>query len=241
MPSFSPAGSRRIVFWIEMTFLLVLSVTGWLYVTNGMPSWLKPPVALGSMPVGVPWYGALGGVAISLTGVFEHRYDWDSRYFFWHVGRPFMGAAVAIVAVLIIQAGILAAGVEPANPDGSTRNLFYYIVAFLVGYREESFRSMMKRVADVFFTSESAGSAPVVVAFEPVSGPIGSEVTIRGSGLKGATVVRFGMTESPSFRVNSDAEIVAEVPEAEGAVVVTVVNDKGASASTSTFEVTGAG
>jgi hypothetical protein len=241
MPSFSPAASRRIVFWIEMAFLLVLAVIGWLYLTNGMPSWLAPPASLGPMPLGVPWYGALGGVAISLTGVFEHRYDWEPRYFFWHVGRPFMGATVAVVAVLIIQAGILAAGVEPANPDGSTRNLFYYIVAFLVGYREESFRAMIKRVADVFFTSESAGSAPVVVGFDPASGPIGSEVTIRGSGFRGATVVRFGMRESPSFRINSDAEIVAEVPETEGSVAVTVVNDKGASANTATFHVTGAG
>lgn len=72
MPTFTPAVSRRIVFWIEMAFLAILGVSGWLYITGGMPSWLAPPAALGPMPLGVPWYGALGGIAISLTGVFEH-------------------------------------------------------------------------------------------------------------------------------------------------------------------------
>jgi hypothetical protein len=239
VPTFTPAVSRRIVFWIEMAFLAILGVSGWLYITGGMPSWLVAPSSLGPMPLGVPWYGALGGIAISLTGVFEHRYDWDPKYFLWHLGRPFMGALVAIVAVLIIQAGILAAGVEPADPDSGTSDLFYYIVAFLVGYREESFRSMMKRVADVFFTSETAGSAPVVLGVDPPSGPAGSEVTVKGAGFNGARVVRFGMVESPVFRVNSDGELIAEVPETTGSVAVTVVNDKGASTNNATFDVTG--
>ena len=63
--------SRKRVFWLEMGYLALLGISGWLFLTKGFPSWFDPPKALGPMPVGVPWYGALGGVVISLTGVFE--------------------------------------------------------------------------------------------------------------------------------------------------------------------------
>jgi len=32
------------------------------------------------VPVGVPWFGAVGAVLISLTGVFAHEHDWDPNY-----------------------------------------------------------------------------------------------------------------------------------------------------------------
>jgi len=228
--------SRRIVFWIEIFYMALLGVVGWLYVTKGLPSWFKPPATLGPMPLGVPWYGALGGVVISLTGVFEHRYDWDSRYFFWHAARPFIGAAVAVVAVLIFQAGILAAGVDPADDDTrTTQDLIYYVLAFLVGYREESFRGMIRKVADVFLTSDTQGTAPAIVGVEPAQGAAGIQVTIKGSGFKGTQLVRFGLNESPQFRISSDAEIVAEVPDGAGTVGVTVLNAKGASTTAQAF------
>ena len=228
--------SRRIVFWIEMAYMALLGVVAWLYLTQGLPSWFKPPAALGPMPLGVPWYGALGGVVIALTGVFEHRYDWDSRYFFWHAARPFIGAAVAVIAVLIVQAGILAAGVDPAERDTGTRDLVYYVMAFLVGYREESFRGIIRKVADVILTSEVDGAVPAIVGVDPAEGAAGSQVTIKGSGFKGTQLVRFGMAESPQFRINSDAEIVAEVPPGKGTVGLTVLNAKGASTTAQAFE-----
>jgi hypothetical protein len=231
--------SRRIVFWIEIAYLVILGVLGWLYLTDGLPSWIQPPTALGPMPIGVPWYGAVGGVLISLTGVFEHRYDWDSRHFFWHLARPFIGAAVAVVAVLTVQAGILATGLDPgATNTTRTQDLFYYVAAFLVGYREESFRGIIKRVADVILTSDTEGTAPVVLGTDPIEGAVGSEVTIKGSGFKGTQMVRFGLTESPQFRITSDAEIIAEVPAGEGTVAVTVLNTKGASTAAQAFTIT---
>ena len=235
---FTAEQGRRIVFWIEIAYLAILGVLGWLYVVGGLPSWIKPPTALGTMPLGVPWYGALGGVLISLAGVFEHRYDWDGRYFFWHAARPFVGAAVAIVAVLTFQAGILAAGVEPSSTTG-TKDLIYYVFAFLVGYREESFRGIIKRLADVLLTSDTGEIAPTITGIDPATGPAGGDVTISGSGFKGVQTVRFGMTESPSFRINSDAAIVATVPAGSGSVAVTVLNAKGAATASATFEIVG--
>ena len=65
--------SRRGVFWLEMGYLALLGISAWLFLTEGFPSWFDPPTTIGPMPVGVPWYGSLGGVVISLTGVFEQQ------------------------------------------------------------------------------------------------------------------------------------------------------------------------
>jgi len=238
MPQVSIAASRRIVFWIEIAYLAMLGLVAWLYLTGGLPSWFKPPAALGPMPTGVIWYGALGGVIISLQGVFDHRYDWDGRYFFWHAARPLIGAGVAVIAVLIIQAGILSTGVDPAAQTTRTQDLFYYVVAFLVGYREATFRGMIERVADVVLTSDNAVIIPTVAGIEPAAAPAGAEVTIAGSGFKDTRLVRFGVTESPQFRVTSDAEIVAVVPAGAGRVAVTVLNDRGAATVVQAFEIT---
>ena len=217
--------------------MAVLALVAWLYLTETLPAWFVVPDTLGPIPTGVLWYGALGGVLISLTGVFEHRNDWDDKYVFWHIARPLVGAAVAVIAVLILQSGILATGADPADREGP-QNVFYYVVAFLVGYREETFRGLMKRIADVLFTTQEQGSAPVIVGIEPPQASSGDEVTIRGTGLSGTKVVSFGAQESPAFRVVSDGEIAARVPEGDGVVSVTVVNAKGSATASGGFEIT---
>lgn len=77
---------------------------------------------------------------ISLTGVFDHEHDWDKDLWPWHVTRPFIGFALGIVSVLIFQAGILAVGTTAAANTGTSRNRLYFLIAFIVGYREETFR-----------------------------------------------------------------------------------------------------
>lgn len=60
--------------------------------TTRRPSdwWLPDPA--GPIPVGVTWWGALGGVTISLTGIFRHPRSWDDAHNGWHVARPVLGA-----------------------------------------------------------------------------------------------------------------------------------------------------
>ena len=229
--------SRRLVFWLQVVYLAALALVAWLYLTDALPPWFDAPEMLGPLPIGVLWYGALGGVIISFTGVFEHRYDWDPRYLFWHVARPLIGAFVAVIAVLIVQSGILATGADPAEQQTQTQNLFYYVVAFLVGYREETFRGLMKRIADVAFTSSTEGAVPVIVGVEPQHGLPDTDVTIKGSGFARARLVRFGSHESSSFRINSDADIAARVPAGAGPVAVTVLNDRGAATVAQAFTI----
>jgi hypothetical protein len=103
------------------------------------------PHRIGAVPLPVAWWGALGGTMISLEGVFLHNRDWDPAYNYWHIARPLIGAALGTVAYLIFVAVVDATGAK-AKTQGS---LAYYIVAFLVGYREETFRNLIKRATDV--------------------------------------------------------------------------------------------
>src|SRR6266566_4163100 len=145
-----------------MAYLLALLGTGAAY-------FLVPPVgqtlprSLGPIPIGVPWFGALGAVSIGLQGVFVHQHDWDSGYNLWHIARPLMGIVLAVVAYLGFIAGILATGstkVQTGAGASPTDNIIYYLVAFIVGYREEVFRSLLQRLADVILTPGDAGPAP---------------------------------------------------------------------------------
>jgi hypothetical protein len=230
--------------------------------------WIDPRSEIGALPTPVLWFGALGAVLLSLTGVFDHPYDWDNGYLLWHIARPFVGAAVAIVAVLMFIAGILAAGSnpDPASGPNRTSDIFYYLVAFLVGYREETFRSLIKRLADVVLmpatttttttTANATGTAgatttsttstaggptgpPKLTAVVPTGGVAGDEVVIQGSGLAAARAVTFGAVPATAIKILSDGSLTAIVPEgASGEVVVAVTTSQGAaSGPTFTYDV----
>ncbi len=74
---------------------------------------------------------------------------------------------------------------------------------------------------------------PVVLGLTPANGVTGASVTIGGNGFTGVTAVNFGSVAAGGFTVNSDTEIVAQVPppNASGPVHVTVTNPDGTSAT----------
>jgi hypothetical protein len=237
--------SRYQVFAIEIVYLAILALFAWAVLTNQSYPWLANiPKAIVSVPTPVLWFGALGGVLISLTGVHEHRYNWDPEYWSWHVVRPFVGAAVALIAVMIVQAGILATGAPDRASQVATDNTFYYLIAFVAGYREETFRGMIKRVSDVIFTSEGTGGAPTVRMVEPVAGPAagGELVKVRGAGLSSADSVTFGATQAPHFDVSSDGLLQVTTPAGSGGatVDVTVVTAGGSSTLSGAYTYTDA-
>jgi hypothetical protein len=75
--------------------------------------------------------------------------------------------------------------------------------------------------------------APTVTSVSPASGPAagGGSVTITGTGLTGATTVKFGATPAISFTVNSATSITAVSPAGSGAVDITVTAAGGATAT----------
>ena len=152
--------SRTAVFFIQIAYLLALGI----FVICYRVHWVEPRKDFfGPVPFLVPWFGAVGAVLLSLTGVFDNRGKaWDPDYCYWHWARPLVGVIVATLSVLVFQSGILAVGGQlPSHTTSSTtaKNLLYYVIAFVVGYREDIFRKLIKRLADVILTPPNGGTA----------------------------------------------------------------------------------
>ncbi|MEU7058630.1 IPT/TIG domain-containing protein [Streptomyces sp. NPDC046197] len=84
---------------------------------------------------------------------------------------------------------------------------------------------------------------PVVSSISPAQGPAsgGTTVTITGSGLTGATAVRFGSANATTFTVTSSTSITAVTPAGSpGSVAVTVVSPTGTSNATVFYTYTAA-
>jgi hypothetical protein len=99
-------------------------------------------------------------------------------------------------------------------------------------------------VTTIAGTGTSAGSftvvaAPVVTSFTPTSGPVGTDVTISGTGFTGATSVTFNGTTA-SFVEVSDLEITASVPAGATSGLIAVTTAGGTGTSTGTFTVVAA-
>jgi len=288
--------TRKTIFIIALLYLSGILLLGLLFfVERDLLGFV--PDAFGPVPVGVPWFGALGAVLISLTGVFEHEHDWDPSYWPWHIARPLIGVALGVVSMLILQAGVLAVGSTPIRPTptptpaaaatpappasstatptppGSTAkpspgsstatptppgpaatptpsatpspnqpsptpvpsNLLYYLIAFLVGYREETFRELIKRLVDIVLAPGNSGAAaPTIQGVNPAQAPHATPtpVVITGTGFTGAQSVKFGDSAAQLFTVDSDAQLTATTPVlAAGAAVTLKVTTKNGSAT----------
>ncbi len=168
--------NRDFFFWLSVIYLILLLLAAGMYMGNFYGVKERIPVILGGiLPIGVPWFGAIGAVVISLEGVFQHTQEgnWDPRFSYWHMARPLFGSVLAIVAFFIFLLLIGATGQTPAfaTPGGGSKAsdlVVYYVVSFLVGYREETFRELVKRVTDLIFekTHAPSGSGLPAVTFE---------------------------------------------------------------------------
>ena len=83
--------------------------------------------------------------------------------------------------------------------------------------------------ADQFTYVAGPPLPPTVASVDPVSGPAGSLVTVRGTEPHGATAVHFGAAAA-TFTVNNDTTITATAPAGTGTVDVTVTTPTGTSA-----------
>jgi len=83
-----------------------------------------------------------------------------------------------------------------------------------------------------------AGILPVVTAFSPASGAVGTFVTINGSGFSSASSVTFNGVASTAFIVASDSIIVATVPSGATTGPIGVKSSAGTGSSSGSFTVT---
>lgn len=227
--------SRGGVFVVELLYLLALWAIAILYFAHV----IHPRHTIGNMPIATPWFGALGAVVISLIGVFEHNLDWNPRYAQWHWARPFVGGSLAVVGVLMLQAGIVSVGSDPHSPGKSLA--LYYIVGFVIGYREETFRQLIKRLVDVLLNPgpDEAVAAPTITAVSPGDGPAGqaTDLTIDGTGFVKVSAVKVGTQMATNVTTESPTRIRATAPPAQaGAVSVVIVTKAGSATGDFTYQ-----
>ena len=79
---------------------------------------------------------------------------------------------------------------------------------------------------------------PTILAFLPLSGPVGTSVTITGTGFTGATAVTFNGA-SASFTVDLSTQITAKVPVGATDGPIAVTTPGGTATSALDFDVTG--
>jgi uncharacterized repeat protein (TIGR03803 family) len=78
---------------------------------------------------------------------------------------------------------------------------------------------------------------PTISSISPTSGPIGTVVTLNGTGLTQTTKVTFGGVKATTFTVNSDSKVTATVPSGAKTGKITVTTTGGSATSSSTFNV----
>jgi hypothetical protein len=129
---------------------------------------LDLPHSFGKVPVEAPWLGAIGGLVASLGGITGYSNGrWESRFNYWHVAKPLMGAASGSVACLLVIVIVrTAAGSTPPKLDSTALDA----VAFVFGFAESSFRELIKAVTDTFL-KPGAGAKKTKPEPEPKGAP----------------------------------------------------------------------
>ena len=106
------------------------------------------PAALRGLPVDVAWAGALGGVVISLHGVYEHASVdkkthenlWADGWPLWYFGRPFSGTVAGIITYFLFKA---------VYPSGSPTPAVVVAAALILGMQENRFFAFIAKVGSL--------------------------------------------------------------------------------------------
>jgi hypothetical protein len=180
--------------------------------------------------------GALGGMVHTLRSLYWYvgnrnlRYSWLLMY----VTLPITGAALALIAYVVLRGGLTTtfASSQDISPFGMAA------VAALVGLFSRETAEKLKSVFETLLAPAEKGkdqAVPVQIqGIDPTEGPIGSDITITGMGLAGATAVQFGGVRATPT-VISDTELRVRVPEGATSGPVSVVTPTGMAASTNAF------
>ncbi len=177
--------------------------------------------------------GALGGLVYALrslawfTGNRNLKYSWLLTY----PVQPFVGAALATITYVVIRGGLILvttqASPDVANPFG------FAAFGALVGLFSAQAAEWLKRVFEQVFSPAPKGKDPAIepriTEFDPAHGPVGTLVTITGSGFTDVQTVAFNKVRAADVSRVSDTELRARVPEGATDGVITVKTAAGSS------------
>jgi len=222
------------------------ATTGTTIVLQGAPN---PPVSLFGRTLQLErearlfWVvalaGALGGFVYALrslswyTGNRNLKYSWLLTYPL----QPVVGAALATITYVVVRGGLVVvttqASPDVANPFG------FAAFGALVGLFSAEAAEWLKRIFGQVFAPAPKGKDPAIelgiTDFEPKQGPVGTPVTITGSGFSDVQAVTFNkvaVAPADLSRV-SDAELRVRVPEGATDGPITVTTTAGPSVDSS--------
>ena len=224
----APGGckTRGWIFFYNIAWVLGLCVVGILYFRqqSSFPSleFLKFDSEKINIAVRCMWFGSLGGVVISLKGVYDHhcnRGDWDDGFFLWHLGRPVSGALTGLITLVLLLA------INPSDPNEPVA----YAIAFIFGTQERRFFNFLAEVAAlvVRVPGDDQDGTLKALSLTPQEGKEDTFVFIGGQGFREGAMVTFGANEMKDPVVSKDGRIIggkAPAGAPGSAVDVTVIN-----------------
>ncbi|MDP9301240.1 MAG: DNRLRE domain-containing protein [Actinomycetota bacterium] len=151
------------------------------------------------------------------------------------------GSLVRIIDASGISGLRLISGLAMAPASNGSGQMNYWIVDRAIDNGPNPNENDGK-IFEISISSQTVGiaSAPSITDFVPLSGPVGTSVTIDGSGFTGTTDVQFNGTSvgSGNFTVVSDAQITSRVPSGATTGPIPVTTPGGTATSSTDFTVT---
>lgn len=141
---------RWFAFFYSILALAGLIILAIAYSHKGLKDILSTNIP--SAVLSASWAGALGGIAISFKGVFDHKAKlepgddpsktklWSNELMPWHIGRPFTGLIVGIFVFIALKA---------VYPSGNPSEVTLAAVSFVLGTQEHNFFLFIKEIGAV--------------------------------------------------------------------------------------------
>ncbi|GAA1373669.1 hypothetical protein [Catellatospora chokoriensis] len=150
---------------ISMGYLVLLLLLAWAYfryrssLLEANPPWIFDPRNM----LYIAWYGSIGGVMASITGLLRHGEKWNPAWNLWYAARPLTSAIVGVIGYLIYISIVQASLSFDDGFDTKPPRVLGYVIAFAIGYREDIFRELLQRVFEMIATAGGADTqAPSV-------------------------------------------------------------------------------
>jgi hypothetical protein len=189
-------GMPPIVFPLALVYLVILFAVFATYIS--VPGFRDHiPASLGTIPIGVVWFGATGAVMASLYGIFVHNRDWKVSYNYWYYCRPLFGAVTGSVGALVYLVLLHLGSTSSVKVDPLT----FYVVAFVLGFADKSFMQLLQNVTAVIVKpGNQSTQAPQTTC------PLASPAAATPSGTDhGSSESPSATNDPPQARTISDA------------------------------------
>jgi hypothetical protein len=216
------ANWRRAIFIYDLIVVAVLLLIGVLYFKHN--DWFDlggtdhPSV---NLSIHCIWFGALGGIIISLKGVYDHAFGgdpWNDSFNLWHIGRPVSGGIAGLMTFLLMQL------VNPATPPSEP---VAYAAAFIFGTQERRFFDLLSEVARLIVQvpERTPTAALMISGVTPNQGAAGIQITIAGVGINSKATATLGGASVSPLTVASDGTSATAVapPKPAGSNVVDLI------------------